>query len=393
MGAYISNNRWLMENLYDFFFYLSGTLLFAGTFPFEIIQYFYRQQFDSKLRQKVTYNIEDINDYENPRIQGRNRRPAHAFLRSFADKKECLEYWSNHNRLDSELDNVFYLTGEAGKPIDDNSWKFMLVGDPKKSPTGWELPTYDTKVSKRWNSIALPGHWQLQGYDIPLYTNTAYPFAFDPPRARRTGEWTMTNCDIGLGSSTECSGALDPKEPGENATGLYRKTFKLPVDWKKDTNEHIFIVFEGVDSFVNIWLDGKYVGLSKDSCLPCEFDITDIINNSALKKGEEHVLAVQVVRWSDGSYLEDQDKWWLSGLYREIYLLKKPVSFISDYEFTSDITISSGDKKKKNVPKKTDFDDPYENVDDGKAVEVNMNSANITISVAAEGVLKRYVCV
>ena len=92
------------------------------------------------------------------------------------------------------------------------------------------------------------------------------------------------------------SGPLNSKEPGENATGLYRKYFKLPNSWncdnKNDKNSRIFIIFEGVDSCANFYLNGTFLGFSKDSCLPCEFDITEIIKNS--KEGEEHLLAVQV---------------------------------------------------------------------------------------------------
>lgn len=212
MGNYIANNRGLMDCLYNFFFYLTGNLLFAGGFLFTWVEFFYIKYFDTNLRQKVTYDLGEIVDYENPRIVGRNRRPAHAFLRSFNNKGECISYWNSFNRLDSSLDNVLYLTGEPGKPLKDNSWKFALVGNPKESPIGWEQPSYEK--SKDWDFISLPGHWQLQGYDVPLYTNTAYPFAFDPPRARRDGTWTMTACDMGLGSSSDNKGLLNPKEPG-----------------------------------------------------------------------------------------------------------------------------------------------------------------------------------
>ena len=142
---------------------------------------------------------------------------------------------------------------------------------------------------------------------------------------------------------------------------------------------------------MNVWLDGVYIGFSKDSCLPAEFDITDVLKRTetgdgstkegdktgagkegskkdnvgasggshggsqksggshgskeGISLGKEHTLAVQVMRWCDGSYLEDQDKWWLSGIYREVYLLHKPMSFIADYEFTTDVSIPLSQKK------------------------------------------------
>ena len=97
-------------------------------------------------------------------------------------------------------------------------------------------------------------------------------------------------------------------------------------------------MFEGADSNLRVWLDGVFVGYGQDSCLPSEFDVTDIVARSGPGK---HSLAVQVMRWCDGSYIEDQDKWWLSGLYREVYVLRKPQTFIADYEFTSDVMCPS----------------------------------------------------
>ena len=190
MGNSISSQRTFTDTAYKILFCLSGTVLFDGGKVFSFIQWLYIRNFDSKIRQKVTYEVGEIVDYENPRIVGRHRRPAHAFLRSFKTTEECLRYWSDGNRSDSLLDNIHYLTGEAGKPVNDQSWKFHLVGTPKESPAGWEKPDFKTEseaktgkvINKSWDCIALPGHWQLQGYDAPIYTNTVYPFAFDPPR-------------------------------------------------------------------------------------------------------------------------------------------------------------------------------------------------------------------
>lgn len=192
MGNSISSQRTFTDNLYKFLFWLTGTFLFDGGKVFSMIQWLYIRNFDSKIRQKVTYDVGDVVDYENPRIVGRHRRPAHTFLRSFKSTEECIRFWSDSNRTDSLLDNIHYLTGEAGKPVNDQSWKFLLVGTPKESPAGWEQPSFNTESKavtagnccKNWDFIALPGHWQLQGHDAPLYTNTVYPFAFDPPRCR-----------------------------------------------------------------------------------------------------------------------------------------------------------------------------------------------------------------
>lgn len=355
MGAALIYQRSVIETLFDLVEYLTGETLFNGAPVFRFAESLYIKYFDGNVRQKVTYDVSEVVDYENPRVVGRNRRPAHALLRSFTSREECINYWSNKDRKISDLSNICFLTGEAGNPLDDKTWSFLLVGSPKACPKNWESSSYSAADMKndKWTHTALPSHWQLQGHDVPIYTNTAYPFAFDPPRARRTGQWVMTGCDMGLGADAIETAPLHPKEPGENATGLYRRSFTLPTTW--GGGGRTFLVFEGVDSCVNVWVDGVYVGFSKDSCLPAEFDLTHLLLSSPKGKGgkeqgggkeggkegekEEHILAVQVMRWCDGSYVEDQDKWWLSGIYREVYLQHKPACFIADYEFTTDITI------------------------------------------------------
>lgn len=147
-------------------------------------------------------------------------------------------------------------------------------------------------------------------------------------------------CDTGISSSLPDPTHSTYDAVGVNATGLYRHAFFLPEDWENEEVEgncnRYFLVFEGVDSAFLVWLDGKYVGYSQDSCLPAEFDITDILVESGFDEtgSFSHLLSCQVMRWSDGSYLEDQDKWWLSGIYREVYIIKKPAfQRIADYEF------------------------------------------------------------
>jgi beta-galactosidase len=118
---------------------------------------------------------------------------------------------------------------------------------------------------------------------------------------------------------------------------LFRRRFNVPADWR-NSGSRVFIVFEGVDSSLSVWLNGHFLGFSKDSCLPAEFDITDLLD----RNDETYILACMVTRWSDASYLEDQDKWWLSGIYREVYIIKKPkVAFVQDYEIATKINWTS----------------------------------------------------
>ena len=133
----------------------------------------------------------------------------------------------------------------------------------------------------------LPFHptGRCRGHDCPVYANVIYPFPFNPPQV-----------------------------PADNPTGCYRLNFDAPANWREQDNR---IVFEGVNSAFHCWLNGRYIGYSQDSRLPAEFNLNDAMTDG------QNTLAVMVMRWSDGSYLEDQDMWWLSGIFRDVYLLSK----------------------------------------------------------------------
>ncbi|TVU36820.1 hypothetical protein EJB05_18769 [Eragrostis curvula] len=141
-----------------------------------------------------------------------------------------------------------------------------------------------------WEALPVPSNWQMHGFDRPIYTNTTYPFPMNPPFV-----------------------------PSDNPTGCYRTVFHIPKEWK---GRRILLHFEAVDSAFFAWINGVPVGYSQDSRLPAEFEVTDCCHPCDSDKG--NVLAVQVMRWSDGSYLEDQDHWWLSGIHRDVLLLSKP---------------------------------------------------------------------
>jgi beta-galactosidase len=215
-------------------------------------------------------------DWENPRIVERNKEPAHATLVPYNDEQKAL----GGNPADSSW--FLSLNGD---------WRFTLASNLEDTPKAFYKPEYD---SNEWDTIPVPSNWQMLGYDKPMYTNVQYPFPPDPPRV--------------------------PHD--HNPTGLYRKTFTVPKTWE---NRQIFLVFDGVDSAFYVWVNGKQVGYSQDSRLPAEFNITQYIHP------RENSLAVQVFRWSDGSYLEDQDMWRLSGIYRDVYLFCTPNVHIRDF--------------------------------------------------------------
>lgn len=340
---------------------MNALMAFAGwwgpqTGRHGLLSWLYIKLFDSTIRQKISSNdkmkmleagkrshhphsreaVPSLPAQQNPEEVGRHRRPMRHKSRSFQNKSHAIEYWRRKNLHQSTKDiareNVLLLTGKPGVPDEANPWDFQLIGDPFDLPphlTTWHEAHFD---STRWDKVALPNHWQLQGYDVPLYTNTSYPFRFDPPFTVRDGVYHLTTCDEGLGSTIDHR--RHPKEPGVNATGLYRRKFDIPLKWTSVSifDHRIFLIFEGVDSCFKVWINGNFIGYSQDSCLSTEFDVTEYLDLNSL---ENNTIAVEVSRWCDGSYLEDQDKWWLSGIYREVYLIMKPLSFISDIEYSS----------------------------------------------------------
>ena len=151
----------------------------------------------------------------------------------------------------------------------------------------------------------MPSHWQLQGYGRPQYTNVAYPFPVDPPRV-----------------------------PSENPTGCYRRDVHVEPAWLDAGS--VVLRFEGVDSAFHVFWNGEPVGYSQGSRLPSEFEVT------CVARVGRNVLAVQVYQWSDGSYLEDQDMWWLSGIFRDVSLLWRPPVHLADVVVDAPYDVGTG---------------------------------------------------
>lgn len=164
----------------------------------------------------------------------------------------------------------------------DGRWRFRLVDRPEAAPRTWADPAHDDR-GRGWGTIQVPGNWTMQGHDRPHYTNHQMPFPGRPPEV-----------------------------PDDNPTGLYRTTFTVPRDWK---GRRVVLHVGGAESVLDVWVDGTWVGMGKDSRLPSEFDITEHV-----RPGRRSTLACRVVRWSDASYIEDQDHWWMAGIHRPVYL-------------------------------------------------------------------------
>ncbi len=216
-----------------------------------------------------------MREWEDPKTFAVNKRLPHANRIFFLDHKTLNDY--NYQSLNGE-------------------WDFKYL--PNHNTYQQEFYRKNFSIAD-WDQITVPSNWQLEGYDKPHYTNVNYPFPVDPP-----------------------------KVPSENPAGLYRKKFYLSSDLEAEQN---IIRFEGVDSAFYLWLNGKYLGYSQGSRLAAEFDLSEYLNY-----GGENILAVKVIKWSDGSYLEDQDMWWLSGIYRDVYLYSQPFFQIEDFKIESD---------------------------------------------------------
>lgn len=169
---------------------------------------------------------------------------------------------------------------------------FLLCENLASRIEGFESTDYDCKI---WDTIRVPAHIQMEGYGKPHYTNTPYPW---------DGHEKVNESEI-------------PQD--FNPTGSYVKYFTTPKGWKE-----VFVSFQGVDSAMALWLNGQFVGYSEDSCTPSEFDLTPYLVEG------ENKLAVQVYRFSSGSWVEDQDFWRFSGIYRDVYLFTKPQLHIDD---------------------------------------------------------------
>ncbi|MBN2183366.1 MAG: hypothetical protein JW715_15760, partial [Sedimentisphaerales bacterium] len=231
-------------------------------------------------------------DWENEQVISRNRQPAHATLMPFPDVESALKK--------SREESPFMLSFNG-------PWQFHWSANPQERPADFYKESYDIS---QWDTIPVPSNWQMHGYGIPIYTSSQYPFRVDPPRV--TGEpprnWTAYKM--------------------RNPVGSYRRTFSIPQDW---AGRRVFLHFAGVKSAFYVWLNGRQVGYSQGSMTPAEFDITEYLRDG------ENVLAVEVYRWSDGSYLEDQDMWRFSGIYRDVFLYTTADVRICDFAVRTDL--------------------------------------------------------
>ena len=210
---------------------------------------------------------------------------------------------------DQTLTGIGRLPARASRFTDSSAveslngeWKFLYLAAPEYSAQGFEQPDFNTDG---WDTIPVPSCWQTEGYDHMHYTDVLYLFPLNPPFV-----------------------------PSENPAGIYKRSFEVPADWMENTT---ILRFDGADSAYDVWVNGNHAGYSKVSRLPAEFDISSYINAGT------NSLTVRVYKWSDGSYLEDQDMWWFSGIYRDVTLLNSPKQRIEDCRIHGDLDPSYTD--------------------------------------------------
>ncbi|MBM3298046.1 MAG: beta-galactosidase, partial [Candidatus Aminicenantes bacterium] len=225
---------------------------------------------------------EDPPDWENPLVFGINKEPPRATSLPYPDLPSALAGGRDRTPY------VLLLNGD---------WKFHWVGRPADRPEDFYRPDFD---DSGWDSIPVPSCWETRGYGIPIYTNVAYPFPADPPRI--------------------------PHE--YNPVGSYRTEFEVPAEWE---GRRVFIHFGGVYSAFYLWVNGAHVGYSQESKTPAEFDITPFL------RAGENLLAVEAYRWSDGSYLEDQDMFRFGGIFRDVFLTAEPGVCLRDFFVRCDL--------------------------------------------------------
>ena len=219
--------------------------------------------------------MDAINDWENQALTHRNRLAPHAYFMGY----EAADLAATYSR---ELSRGFVqLSG---------SWQFRLFEGPA-AVSNEALCTYKPE----WDHVEVPHLWQVDGYGNLAYTDEGFPFPVDQPFV-----------------------------PSDDPTGVYQRIVKLPA---VPAGAREIIRFDGIESYGELYVNGKFIGMTKGSRLSAEFDVTD-----ALVEGD-NLFAVKVLQYSDGSYIEDQDMWWASGIFRDVYLMQRPAAHLVDFRF------------------------------------------------------------
>ena len=252
----------------------------------------------------------EVNDWENPEVNSINRLSARTYAMPLADEQAAFS-----DALEPETPYKMSLNGD---------WRFSWVGDPARRPLDFWKADFD---DADWATIDVPSCVEMRGYGSPIYTNIRYPHK-----------------DVSNPADKDFAKILDRDSgtPDYNPVSSYRRTFAVPEAWK---DRRVILRFEGVDSAFYVWVNGKKVGYAEDSKLPSEFDITEFLTTEST----ENTLAVQVFKWCDGSYLEDQDMFRYSGIFRDVTLWSMPKDGIWDFKVSEKLKVESGKCKEASI--------------------------------------------
>lgn len=234
-------------------------------------------------------------DWENEQVLGINKEPYHSYYIPYATINQALADYANESPFYQSL---------------NGTWKFNWVKSPDMRPVDFYKPDFNVNY---WDNIEVPSNWQMKGYGKPIYTNITYPFVKNPPYIMTPAYDGWTNSEM------------------PNPVGSYRRNFVVPESWD---GRLVYLNFNGVQSAMYVWVNGKKVGYSQGGMTPVNFNITPY-----LQKGN-NTLAVEVYQWSDGSYFEDQDFWRLAGIFRDVYLYATPKIQVSNFFVRSELNSS-----------------------------------------------------
>jgi beta-galactosidase len=261
---------------------------------------------ETSIKVPVNNIVRGETEWENELIFAVNKEPGHATYIPYPDTR-TLKQDEYYNKPWVQPNSPYYLSLNG-------NWKFNWVKQPSERPVDFYKTNYD--VSK-WKEIAVPSNWEMLGYGTPIYTNITYPFLNKPPLILPKKGYT------------------NEYEP--NPVGSYRRNFILPEDWN---DKEVILHFDGVYSGVYVWINGEKVGYSEGANNDAEFNITKY-----LKKGN-NTIASEVYRWTDASYIEDQDMFRLSGIHRDVYLYATPKIHVYDYHLQAEF---DGDNLSKSI--------------------------------------------
>jgi len=238
-------------------------------------------------------------DFENLEVLSINRELIHSPWAAYENVEQALKCDRNISKYCLSLDGL---------------WKFKLFSTPEDVTDKFWEKDFD---NSDWSDIKVPGNWETQGFGEPIYTNTLYPW----------NHFSKEKHIIYPKKNMSWRGNPNPPFlPEENPTGCYVRTFEIPEEWD---SHKIYICFDGVETVYYLWINGQPIGYSQDSKLPSEFDITDYI------QAGENKIALQVMRFADSTYLEDQDYWYLSGIFRKVRLFAKKEIHINDWKISA----------------------------------------------------------